>query len=391
MPGLIQALDDEQAAHWACVLLREIGPDAKAAVPALTAKLDDDREEIRMQALLALGAIGEAAAPAVPQIAAALQNELVAPTATFVLGQLGTIPADAEPVIRANTESENPGLRTVSYWALARVHLDDMELRREATAELVARLKDERPYVRQVAARALAALPPAPDIVLPIWEEAMKDADPTTALHALDAMATLGAPAVPRLVNLLDTHDQVRAEVVYILGQMGPEAAAATDALAQLAADEDLHVATEATIALGKIGPGAEGAVPTLCAVLESEDEKNAHAVILALGNIGPGAAEAEPLVLKAMESDDKALAVIAARTLLDIQASVSPETAAKATSVFVAGLSDPLPETRKAAADGLAALGPLAREAIPSLEKASQDNVAAVREAAADALEAIQ
>ena len=282
-------------------------------------------------------------------------------------------------------------MRTVSYWALARVHPEDMELRREAIVELVARLKDERPHVREVAARALASLPPAPEIVIPVWEEAMKDADPTTALHALDAMATLGAPAVPRLVNLLETHGQARAEVAYILGQMGPEAAAATDALAQLAADEDLHVATEAAIALGKIGPGAKDAVPALCAVLESEDEKNAHAIILALGNIGPDAAEAEPLVLKAMESDDKALAVIAARTLIDTQASVSQETAAKATPVFVAGLGDPLPATRKAAADGLAALGPLAREAIPSLEKASQDNVAAVREAAVDALKTMQ
>ncbi len=391
VPGLIRALDNDDAAYWVCVVLRDIGPAAKDAVPALTAKIQDPREEIRMQAILALGAIGEAAAPAVPEIAAALEDEHVAPTATFVLGQLGTIPADVEPAVRANTKSERPGLRTVSYWALARVHPDDMELRREAVVELVARMKDENPQVRQVAARALAALPPAPEIVIPIWEEAMKDADATTVYHALDAMASLGAPAVPGLVNLLQTHDQLQVEVTYVLGQMGPEAAPATEALAELVADEDMHLATEAAVALGKIGPAAKNAVPALCAVLEADQEKNAHAIILALGRIGPGAAEAEPLVLKAMESDDKALAVIAARTLVEIQPAASPETAAKAVPVLVAGLADPLPETRIAAADGLAALGPLARDATAALEKAANDDVQFVREAAADALKAVR
>lgn len=391
VPGLIKALDNDEVAYWACIVLRDIGPAAKDAVPALTEKLKDPREEIRMQAVLALGAIGEAAGSAVPQIAAALEDEHVAPAATFVLGQLGTIPADAELVIRANTKSERPGLRTVSYWALARVHPDDMELRREAVAELFARLKDENPQVRQVAARALAALPPAPEIVVPIWEDAMKDADSTTMYHALDAMATLGEPAVPRLVDLLETHDQLRVEVTYVLGQMGPAAATATDALAKLVADEDLHLATEAALALGKIGPAAKGAVPALIAALEAEGEKNAHAIVRALGKIGPDAAAAEPMVLKAMESEDKALAVIAAGTFMDIQPTASPEAAAKAVPVLVAGLADPLPETRIAAADGLAALGPLAREAVPALKKASGDSLKAVREAATSALESIQ
>ena len=391
VPGLIKALDNDEVSYWACIVLRDIGPAAKDAVPALTEKLKDPREEIRMQAVLALGAIGEAAASAVPQIAAALEDEHVAPAATFVLGELGTIPADAEPTIRANTKSERPGLRAVSYWALARVNLDDMELRREAVVELVARLKDENPQVRQVAARALAALPPAPELVIPIWEEAMKDADAKTVYHALDALATLGEPAVPRMVGLLETHDQLRVEVTYVLGQMGPAAAPATDALAKLVADEDLQLATEAALALGKIGPAAKDAVPALIAALEAEGEKNAHAIILALGKIGPGAAAAEPMVLKAMESEDKALAVIAAGTFMDIQSTASPEAAAKAVPVLVAGLGDPLPETRIAAADGLAALGALASEAVPALKKASGDSVEAVREAATDALKAIQ
>ena len=55
-----------------------------------------------------------------------------------------------------------------------------------------------------------------------------------------------------------------------------------------------------------------------------------------------------------------------------------------------MAGLSDSLPETRKAAAEALGDLGPLARDAIPALQKATKDDSKAVREAAAKALESI-
>jgi HEAT repeat protein len=392
VPGLIDALGNDEVAYWACVVLREIGPPAKAAVPALAEKLQDPRPDIRLQAVLALGAMKEAALPAVPQIARALGDQHVRTAATFVLGELGKIPAGAEPAIRANAKSSDRFLSTVSLWALARVHPEDTDLRRRATEQLVARLKDRDAFVRVAAARALAALPPAPEITLPIWEKAMKGADATTVHYALDALASLGAPAVPRLVDILGKHKKLRVEVVYTLGQMGPVAAPATDALAKLVADKDVNLATEAVLALGKIGPAAKGAVPALCAALQVKGEKNAHAIILALGDIGPSAAAAEPLVLKAMRSKDKSLAVIAARTFTQIQPpSSSSQAAAKAVPVLVACLGDSLPETRKAAAESLAALGPLARKAIPALEQARKDDVKAVREAAARALKSIR
>jgi HEAT repeat protein len=391
VPGLIEALKNDEVASWACVVLRGIGPAAKAAVPALAEKLNDPRPDIRMQAILALGAMGDAATPVVPQIAAALGDEHTRAAATFALGRLGSIPADAEQTIRSNANSDDRFLSTVSLWALARVHPEDKTLRRQATEQLVARLKDQDPYVGAVAAQALAALPPAPEISIPIWQEAMKDADTTTVHRALNALASLGAPAVPRLVDILEKHKELRVEVAYTLGQMGPAAAPATDALAKLVADDDVNLATEAILALGKIGPAAKGAVPALRAAAENQGEKNIHAIIFTLGNIGPGAAAAEPLVLNAMNSQDKSLAVIAARTFTLIQPpSSSSEAAAKAVPVLVSCLADPLPETREAAAEDLAALGPLAREAVPALKKAAQDDIQAVRSAADKALTAI-
>jgi HEAT repeat protein len=392
VPGLIEALKNDEVAYWACVVLREIGPAAKAAVPALAEKLKDPRPDIRLQAVLALGAMHEAALPAVPQIAATLGDEHTRTAATFVLGELATIPADAEKTIWSNAKGHDPLLSTVSIWVLTRTHPEDTNLRRAATEHLMARLKDQDAYVRVVAARALAALPPAPEITLPIWEKAMKDADATTVHHALDALAALGAPAVPRLVDILQKHKELRVEAAYTLGQMGPAAAGATDALAKLVADEDVNLATEAVLALGKIGPTAKDAVPALCEALQRDGEINAHAIIVTLGNIGPAAAVAKPMVLKAMQSEDKALAVVAASTLTQIEPPSSlSQAAAKAVPVLMAGLGDSLPETRKAAAESLAALGPLARDAVPALQKTTNDHVKAVREAAAKALKSIQ
>src|SRR5262245_47175204 len=64
VPALSEALEHPEARYWACLVLAEIGPDAKAAVPALTKTLADKRPEVRLQAVIALGEIGPAAQPA---------------------------------------------------------------------------------------------------------------------------------------------------------------------------------------------------------------------------------------------------------------------------------------------------------------------------------------
>jgi HEAT repeat protein len=387
VPGLINALKNDKVAYWACIVLRDIGPAAKQAVPALIETLKNPRPDVRREAVLALGAMNDAAEPATAQIAEMLSDEHAQTAATFVLGQLGKIPAEAEKKIRENAKSDDKTLATVSLWALTRVHPEDKELRREATEKIVENLKDKDPFVRVSAARALAALPPAPEITLPIMEKMLKDADATTAQYALDALATLGPKAVPRLIELLQ-HKDLRVQVVYVLGQIGPGAAPAVDALAKLVGDKDVQLSTEAVLALGKIGPDAKSAVPALMKALEQENCPNAHAIIYTLGRIGPNAASAEPLLLKAMKSEDRSLAVVSAWTFTKIGPhSDKPKMAVR---VFVACLSDALPETRKAAAEGLADMGPAARDAVPALRKALSDDSKPVREAAEKALQAV-
>ncbi len=259
--------------------------------------------------------------------------------------------------MRANAKSDDKMLSTTSLWALARVHPEDKTLRCEATRQLIERLKDGDPFVRVAAARALAALPPAPEITGPIWEKALQDADEKAVLHALDALAALGPAAVPRLIDALK-YEKLRGQVVYILGKIGPAAAPATPALAKLMAGKDDRAAHEAILALANIGPGAKEAVPALTAALERGDNTNAHAIAYALGKIGPAAAEAEPALIGLLANSDRRLALASAWALAQINPA-SAEVAGKTLPVLLAALRDRTPLALPRRCGSLGQLGP--------------------------------
>lgn len=389
VPAMVEALKNDVVAYRACLVLREIGPDAVAAVPALTEKLADPRPEIRREAALALAAIGKGASPAVAKIAALLGDEAMRVPATYALGCIGEIPKDAEPAVRTNAHGQDALLSEVSLWALARVHPEDKTICQEAVETLASRLKDADPFVRAAAARGLASLAPPPEIMQPALEKALEGADATTVQYALDALAGMGAPAVPRLIKAL-AHEKIRSQVVYILGQIGPAAAPATDALVALIHNDDADVANEAVHALAKIGPGAKAAVPELVKAVQQPESPVRHAAAYALGKMGPEAKVAEPVLLNLVKDSDSALALIGAWAVVQIKGA-SAETAAIVVPVLRAGLESPVPQLRQGAAEALGSLGPLAKEAVEPLKKASSDQNDGVRAAAAKALQAVQ
>jgi HEAT repeat protein len=388
VPGAIEALKNDKTAYWACLVLRDLGPAGKAAIPALEKRLSDSRSEVRREAALALAAMGSAAEQTVPTLTKALQDEHTAVAATYALARIGRISEEAEKSIRDNVNSDDKMLSTVSLWAMALTHPQDKQLRVRATEQLIERLKDPDAYVRVAAARGLAALPPAPDITLPIWERAMKDADETTLHHALDALALLGAPAVPRLLAGLK-QDKLRPEIAQVLGQMGAVAAPATGALAALINDPDEESSHAAILALAKIGPAAKAAVPSLVEALRQPERSDTFALIYALGSIGPAAAAAKPALLEILADPKHEAAVVAAWALVKIDPSAN--VTSKTVPVLTSALTSSLPIIRRGAAEALGESGRAAKQAIPALERALKDSDPSVRDAAAKALAAIR
>jgi HEAT repeat protein len=227
-------------------------------------------------------------------------------------------------------------------------------------------------------------------MTIPILEKALDGADATTFHHALDALANFGAPAVPGLIDGLK-HEALRAEIAFLLGEIGPAAAPATEALVGLTHDEDHHVRSEAVHALASIGPGAKAAVPDLVELLGQPECPITHETVYALGKIGPDAKSAEPTLLKLAQGSDEALSVISAWALIQI-GGASARTATEVVPVLSACLDAPLPKSRQLSAEALGSLGSLAKDAVPELAKALDDEVDdEARAATAEALAAIR
>ncbi len=382
---LVRALGDEKTACWACLVIGEIGPKAKAAVPALTKLLDHAAPDVHQEAILSLAAIGAASAPAAGRLVGALDDPLLRDAATYALVHIGKVSADAEAKIRANAKADNAMTKVVSTWALAKLHPKDKTLQKEAAEVLVEGLTSDREPVRSAAARAISDIRPGPKVMVPLLEKALENAKPEVVQHALDALAGVGAAAVPRLVEALK-YEKARSRVAYILGQIGPQAEAAVTALAGLLNDADPETRREAAIALAKIGPAAKQAVPALIEAMEARRE---HGPIYALGGIGPAAAAAKPALIKIMAGKDETPAVFSAWAL----ASIDPgdaEVAKKSVPLLRIALADSEAAIRQQAAIALGKLGRLAKSATGALQEAQRDPDPQVSAAAGQALKAI-
>jgi hypothetical protein len=85
----------------------------------------------------------------------------------------------------------------------------------------------------------------------------------------IDALARIGKPAVPALVEALhDPNPDLRDQAALALARIGPDAEAAVPDLIAALNDDNEVVRKDAVRALGQIGPQAARAVPELIEVL---------------------------------------------------------------------------------------------------------------------------
>ena len=301
-------------------MLAEIGPEAKAAVPALTKVLGDERAEVRLQATIALGEIGPGAAPASAPLQGLLNDQFpaVRTAAIFALGRIGDRTAAA--AIAKADQADDPFLHALSIWAQAKLNPDDDRLQAAAVGLLVkllgrktagwprSRLGRWRTWARRIKwssaswtscwkpptrSKPIASSARSPRSargVVPYAMRALKHPDRrATALQVLSRLGAESAPAVPNLVELLAIDDpDLRTEVLQILGDIGPQAEAAVGPATSALADPDRNIVVTAAYCVGKIGPPAKAAVPDLRKLLTTEDRVVRLTALWALIQIGP-------------------------------------------------------------------------------------------------------
>jgi HEAT repeat protein len=208
-PGAVSALAEmvargsPPARRGALPVLREIGPGAKAALPAVLPLLNDEDRDLRLNAI------------------------------AFV-GRLGGYGKAAVPALEKLLDGEDRDGQWWAAWALWQVQKD-----RRTVPPLVKRLRDKDVAVRTAAALLLKQIGPAAQGAVSDLREALKDKDARLRLAASTALWEVDQhpDALPALVRLLrDCDPSVRNDVAAQLGAgLGAKALPAVPALIQAA------------------------------------------------------------------------------------------------------------------------------------------------------------
>ena len=391
VPALIKALEHSEGKYWALLVLGELGPKAKDAVPGMAKLLNDDSVQVRREAVMALGMVGKDAESAVPQIAKALDDEQMAVRygAAFALGSLGPTAKSAVPALQAQLKGDDEFMQLQAAWALAKIQDKDPAAMDTAVKVLTNAITNKDAAVRRAGVRALLDLKPGPAKVLPALRAAFDAADPVILSEALDAIAEAGEPALPGIIAALKIKES-RGRAANIVGRMGSKGAKAVAALTEALADERPSVRREVAFALGAIGPEAASATPALVKLLSDDEANDDHAMQYALGRIGPGAKAAIPALIKELQAENSFERQVSAWAL----AQISPQDAGlakKLVPVLIQGLDNDQPMVRAESANGLGKLGANAAAAVDALTKASKDPEEVVSAAANEALKKIK
>lgn len=358
---------------WMLCLVATLMADAARAdeLNDLIARLKRDGLAEQVRAAKELGDMREKAAIAIPELVRLLGEETPDSGPRFFVDNLHRFAAEALTKIGA----------------------------RAVPALIEALEKSPDPKVRQGAALALRDFGRDAKGAIPALAGALRDADETVRVLALEALARqrdTAAGELPRLSELVekDLSQQVRVAAVAALPAIDPAGEKALPILLRALEDKSSLVRAQAATALGRLGEKAQGAVPRLVLLLGDEESgelfsfpfiKSVRAFAgQALREIGPSAI---PAVIEALESSaDPKVREGAAIVVRDFGLDWKEAPAALAEA-----LDDSEAVVRTIAIEGLARHGTKTRAQLPRLaELIEADLSEPVRVAAIGALEPI-
>jgi HEAT repeat protein len=294
----------------------ELGPAAKAAVPALTKALGASDAQLQWHAARALSAIGPDAKDAVPALTTALKS--------------------SDPKVRGYAANALEGIGDASH---------------PAAQALAGLLADKDGDVRRAAMDALVGIHLKPDALIPIMKQTLEEnTDPSVVVPALTSLADAGDAGIAILTDELK-NNKTQFWACIALASAGPKAKAAVPELTKLAESKRPALRMQAIMTLGEIGPDAKSASPTLIKSLSDSENSVRYAAAYAIGKIGVKDATAE--LTKQLDNKDRFLGMISAWAIAKSNPD-DKQAVERAVTLLVGGLKDPNKQVRAAAARGL-------------------------------------
>jgi HEAT repeat protein len=389
-PELVQLLadagQDQGVRRAAARALGSVGDGSPVAYAALMAAAQDQGSvALRKEAITALGGMSASAVNAAHALVEIIKDpnvsQDVSRAAIEAIGKLGPAAQPAVPELAEILKSGPTSNRKAAAQALG-------GLGPAAVSDLIMALRGEQePSVRNATATSLAKIgPPAVPALIAVLSEDNQDA----AAGARTALSTKkDGSAVPGLIVALSTADKpMRAEILNILNKIGAHAFAGFEILLQ---DGDPEIQSQAIVFATEVytktyiglasGLAVEEAVPFLTSEVVTGDQETRAEALDALAMIGPSAVSAAPALVGALRDTDQEIRLNAARAL----AAIGPRATAAAPALVAALQSETDPAARRAMLEALAVTGLNGADGTPALLKALREP--ALRRAAAEAL----
>ncbi len=331
---------DRTERFWALWKLKDLGPDAAPAVPAIVAalkswcldgRLRDEEERNGEAAIELLGKIGPDAREAVELLVTIFESEPSMPTpgrgscrfeVMKTLGQIGpaAVPALLDMVGRYTEDPQGFSIWTcLTYYrpetlrpVFEQLSSDQVPRRRaaagivavfvrdkqrlpadkELAAALASLLEDADEQVRQHALNALLKIPQEAAAAIPLLVSWLQGDDTKERFAAAEALAKIGPAALPALRDAAGSQNaDVRRAAVYGIGEMKPVPQSEVPLLLALAADKVPGVQGFALASLGRARDARPEVVGFLIEALD--DPVIRYGAAEALGELGPGASAA--------------------------------------------------------------------------------------------------
>lgn len=322
IPTLIKFLEegDTKERCQAAYRLKEIGPYAKEATPALIKSLQSPVRELKGNSSEAIRSIGVDTIPYIYEAlddpdweirAAALRAARIFPKAFLkilpdlidlldddqyeirvgaigVIGSIGPDAADAAKLL-AELLAGDPD---ISQFAVCNALAHIGEAAGSAVPVLINQLQIDTTQTIGLTIQTLGDIGPGATEAIPYLIELLGDETkpeleskvnsphfdfsegelPTTGDRAARALGKMGSEAIPALVDAFTTTDQnIRIRAIYAILEIGPDAKGAAPALIEAVEDDDPEIRGIAARCLGLIGP-EPGVVQ---AIVKALDDKN--------------------------------------------------------------------------------------------------------------------